>query len=349
MKIQQILLACCLLATAPNSKGQTLSVQPKKLDRLLDSLYAKHLFMGVLTLAQNGKVIYSHVNGFRQISKADSIPATATTGYRIGSISKAFTSAMVFQLIQEKRIHFSDKVEKWFPKIPNAGKITLANLLNHHGGLSDIKTISGIDYWIREPHTEAEVLHVIENSTIDFQPGSRAAYSNSGYILLSYILERVTKKTYSQLLKERITVPLNLKHTYYSPKRDTKSEESFCYNYDKGWQPVPETDWSIPQGAGAIISTSQDLALFASALFDGKLISPQSLKMMENITDGYGMDLVIMDCPKQPAYGHTGGMDTFLSTLTYVLADGLVLAYTSNGQVMPMDEMVKKIFKLCYR
>ncbi|WP_316834373.1 serine hydrolase domain-containing protein [Pedobacter nutrimenti] len=348
MKLKQIFLALCLVIAASNSNGQILNIQDKRLDSLLDSLYAKHQYMGALTLSQNGKVIYGHVNGFRQISKTDSIPATATTGYRVGSISKVFTSVMIFQLIQEKRLHLSDKLISWFPKVPNAGKITIANLLSHRGGLSDIKAIPGIDYWIREPHSEAEVLRVIETSAIDFQPGSRAVYSNSGYILLSYILERVAKKTYGQLLKERITEPVNLRHTYYSPKRGTKSEESFCYNYNKGWQPVPETDWSIPQGAGAIISTSQDLALFASALFNGKLVSLQSLQMMEKITDGYGMDLGIMDCPKQPAYGHTGGMDSFLSTLTYVPADGLVLAYTSNGQAMPMDELVKKIFALSY-
>ncbi|WEA04025.1 serine hydrolase [Mucilaginibacter sp. SJ] len=185
--------------------------------------------------------------------------------------------------------------------------MSIANLLNHRGGLSDIKNIPGFDYWIREPHNKEEVLRLIENSSIDFAPGSRSAYSNSGYILLSFILEKVTRKPYAQLLKERIASPLHLMHTYYATQRGTRPEESFCYRYDRGWKPVPETDWSIPQGAGAVISTSHDLALFADALFNGKLVGQRGLALMKHQTDGFGMDLVVMDCPKQPAYGHTEG------------------------------------------
>ncbi len=350
MKIKSLFSELVLIFAALYAKAQVLNIQPKRLDSLLDCLYTKHQYMGGLTLAQNGKIVYSHVNGFLQVSPVDSIPATVTTGYRIGSISKVFTSVMIFQLLQEKRIRFGDKLSRWFPRVPNAQKITIANLLNHRGGLSDIKAVPGIEYWIHEPHSEAEVLRVIETSAIDFPPGDRASYSNSGYILLSLILERATGKPYAQLLQERVTTPLHLGHTYYSTSRGTRPEESFCYNYQNGgWQPVTETDWSIPQGAGAIISTSGDLALFASALFSGKLVSPVSLQRMERITDGYGMDLVIMDCPKQPAFGHTGGMDSFLSTLTYVPADQLALTYTSNGQAMPMDELIKKVFAICYR
>ena len=126
MKAICLLLVLCLSV----AKAQTLNIQPKRLDSLLDSLYTRHQYMGALTLAQHGKIVYSHVNGYRQISAADSLPATLTTGYRIGSISKVFTSVLIFQLIETKRLHLTDQISRWFPKVPNADKITIANLLN---------------------------------------------------------------------------------------------------------------------------------------------------------------------------------------------------------------------------
>lgn len=118
MKPAYFLLALCITAAVSNSKAQTLHIQPKRLDSLPDSLYARHQYMGSLTLSQHGGIVYSHVNGFRQVSKTDSRPATLTTAYRIGSISKVFTSVMIFQLIGAKRLRLEDKIGRWFPKIP---------------------------------------------------------------------------------------------------------------------------------------------------------------------------------------------------------------------------------------
>jgi len=348
MKNHKIGLLIALLAFTSRLPAQSLKVDSHKLDSLLTELYNSRQDMGTLTLMQHGKVIYSKSTGFGLINGKDSVWANAQTGYRIGSISKLYTAVMIFQLIDENKLQLNTTLAQYFPQVPNATKITIGNLLNHHGGLSDLKSIPDFGHWITQAHTEDEIIKVIAQSHIDFEPGTQAAYSNSGFILLSYILEKITGKPYSELLHERVTGKLGIKNTYYAKVRNTRPNESYSFHYDYGWQPVPETDWSIPNGAGGIISTTDEMDEFITGLFAGKLISSKSLNQMKTITDDYGMDMVLMPGPKQPAYGHTGGMDGFFSTLMYVPTDGLALAYCTNGQVLKMDQVIAKILQLIY-
>jgi CubicO group peptidase (beta-lactamase class C family) len=300
-----------------------------KLDRYFDALEKNNKFMGSASLIQNGKTVYSRSVGFADIETAKK--ADENTKYRIGSISKTFTSAMVFKAIDDKKLQLTDKLEKYFPDIANAGKISIGDLLSHRSGIHNFTDDQDYRTWNTTPKSSAEMIEVIKKGGSDFEPGSKAAYSNSNYVLLSFILERIYKKTYAEILSDKIIKPAGLKNTYYGGKIDPAKNEATSYNWNGKWEKWTETDMSVPMGAGAVASTPADLSKFMEALFAGKIISAASLEQMKTIRDNYGMGLFKFPFNNKTSFGHTGGIDGFSSMLGYFPEDGLTMAITSNG------------------
>lgn len=319
-----------------------------KLDSLFDLLAAKNKAMGSLTLSKNGKIVYSRAIGYSLISEQASLPSTEITKYRIGSISKMFTATMIFQLVEEGKVKLSSTLDTYFPVIPNAKQITISNLLNHRSGLHNFTDAPDYLTWMTQPKTQAEMLAIIAKNKVDFQPNEKAAYSNSNYVLLGYIIEKVSKKSYADNLSKRITSKIGLAHTHIGSKANANNNECFSYTFSSNWKQEPETDMSIPGGAGALVSTPTDLTKFIEALFSFKLISSNSLLQMKTITDGYGMGMFQVPFYNRKAYGHTGGIDGFASTLTYFPEDSLAVAYCTNGQVYSMNDLLIGVLSIYF-
>jgi CubicO group peptidase (beta-lactamase class C family) len=174
----------------------------------------------------------------------------------------------------------------------------------------------------------------------DFEPDTKAEYSNTNFVLLGYIIEKLTGKTYGEELKKRVTSKIGLTQTYYGTKTNSTKNEAYSYNYQGQWTQMPETDMSIPGGAGAVVSTPADLVKFINALFEGKLISPTSLEMMKTMRDNYGMAMFAMPFYDKKGYGHSGGIDVFLSLLFYLPQEKIAIAYTSNGTRYSYNDVV---------
>jgi D-alanyl-D-alanine carboxypeptidase len=150
-------------------------------------------------------------------------------------------------------------------------------------------------------------------------------------VLLGYIIERLTGKTYAEELNKRITSKIGLADTYYGTKTNPAKNEAYPYNYAGQWTPAIETDMSIPGGGGSIISTPTDLIKFIDALFAGKLVSPASLQLMKTIRDSYGMGMANMSFYDKKGYGHAGSIDGFNNGLSYFPQEKMAIAYTCNG------------------
>lgn len=333
-----------LFCLALFSTGYTQSIDKAKLDLLFDRLLEKNKGMGSITIAKDGKALYTRSFGYGQITETMKKPLTEDTKYRIASITKTYTAVMIFQLVEEGKLKLSDHLDTFFPQIPNADKITITHILAHRSGIPDLSVDKG---WGSQPRTHEEVIAAIAKGKPIFEPDSQHLYSNTGYVLLGYILEKVDGKPYQEVLKQRITAKIGLKNTYMGVgNTNVEDNESLSYQYLGSWKEAPEMDLSIPAGAGAIISTPTDMCKFIQALFDGKLISKNSLDQMKTMRDGEGMGMGPFYFAGHILYGHTGGSNVSGSWLAYEPTEKLAMAYTTNAKIYPVKDIIAGVFDI---
>jgi CubicO group peptidase (beta-lactamase class C family) len=306
-------------------------VNTAKLDSLFNLLEANHKTIGSIAISKNGKIIYTKSIG--QIDEAGKMMANAETKYHIGSITKMFTASIVFNLIEEGKLSLETKLDKYFPQIPNAKNISIGNMIGHRSGIFNITNDSSYLTWCMNPITQKEMVERIAKLPSEFEANSKTEYSNSNYILLTYIIEKISKKPFADVLKMRIINKINLKNTYFGDKINNANNEaySFSFNGDAWKKFETETDMSVPLGAGAIYSTPTDLTIFIEALFAEKIVSEKSLAQMQTIADGMGMGITRMPFYKKLSYGHTGGIDGFNSVVGYFKDDSLSFSCCNNG------------------
>lgn len=312
-----------------NLTGFSQTFDKEKLDNYFQALEKSEKFMGSVAISENGKIIYTNSIGFSDIDTKTK--PKENTKYRIGSISKTFTSVLIFKAIEQKKISLETTLDKYYSTIKNANKISISNLLNHRSGIHNFTNDEEYLKWNTQKKTEKEMLQIIEKGGSDFEPDSKAEYSNSNFVLLSYILQKAYKKPYSELLTEKITKPIGLKNTFFGDKITLQNNESNSHKFLTKWEKETETDMTIPMGAGAIVSTPSDLTKFAEALFNGKIITPKSVELMKTLKENYGMGLFQMPFGDKKSFGHTGGIDGFSSVFGYFPNEKVSFALTSNG------------------
>ncbi len=300
-----------------------------KLDDYFDALESNNKFMGSVAVSQNGEIIYSRSLGYSDFE--NKLKANNNTRYGIGSISKTFTTVLVLKGVEEKKIDLNQTIDKYFPTIENSNNITISDLLYNRSGIHDFT--EDIDYltWYTQPKTEQEMVTIIANRGSDFVPDSKSQYSNPNFILLSYILEKSYQKSYGELLEEHITIPIGLKNTSFGETVNNPNKKSKSYRFLETWNLAPETDSSIPMGAGGIVSTPTDLIKFSNALFSGQLLDSVSLNKMMTMKDNFGMGLFQFPFNQTVGYGHSGGIDGFTSIFSHFSDGNISYALMSNG------------------
>jgi CubicO group peptidase (beta-lactamase class C family) len=349
MKIKSLFATLLTLALFTAGYAQTLD--KAKLDQFFDRLAEKNKAMGSLTIAKDGAVLYTRAIGYSQINGTEKKPLTAANRFRIGSITKMFTATMILQLVEEGKLKLTDTLDKFFPQVPNAKKITIVQILAHRSGIPNVRRDRDSQRNVSTiPITKDEMLALIVKGKPDFEPDAKHSYSNSGYFLLGLILEKLTGKPYGEALEERITSKIGLKDTYTATGNiDVNKNESLTYfNLGGDWKQVPETHPSILFGAGSIISTPNDLAKFIQALFDGKIVSKESLDQMKTIRDGDGLGMEPFAFAGKTFYGHTGGGDNYGAWLAYLPEEKLAVAYTTNAKVYPVVNIVRGVVDIYY-
>lgn len=340
-------LVLCLLAGGV-ANAQLSTGEKTKLDSFFNVLDQNNKFMGSVAMSQDGKVIYEKSVGFADVARADK--AHAYTKYRIGSISKTFTAVLVMKAVEEKKLGLRNALSIYFPEIQNAQRINISDLLYHRSGIGNFTDSPDYMQWHGQAQTQKQLLQHIVAAGSEFEPDSKASYSNSNYVLLSIILERIYEKPFAKLLEEKIVRPLGLQNTYFGGKIDHSKNEAYSYSWEGGkWALEAETDMSVPLGAGAVVSTPTDLTKFATALFEGKLLSKASLEQMETTKEQYGMGLFKVPYYEKWGYGHTGGIDGFSSMLTYMPQEKLACALVSNGSDYSNNDIVLAMLSSFYQ
>lgn len=331
------------VATPAQASALLSPQQLRQLDRYFDALEKHQQFMGSVAMSQNGQTIFKRSLGVASVNPQH--PIKAETQLRIGSISKVFTAVLTFKAIEAGLFSLETPLHEDFPEIASK-KITVSDLLNHRSGLHSFTNDDAYATYMTQPQTREQMRRLALGSKLDFEPGTKASYSNSNYVLLTLLLEKRTQKTFKALLEEQIVTPLKLGHTALgSPAQPPQSAYSFDWA-GQGWKQETETDMSIPLGAGALVSTPSDLNLFFRALLEGQVVSESSLKKMVDLQDGYGRGLFPLPFNKAIGWGHTGGIDGFSSIAAYYPHNKLALSVVSNGHRIPLKDIALALLQI---
>jgi D-alanyl-D-alanine carboxypeptidase len=316
------------------------------LDSLFQILDENNRFMGTLSISESGKIIYSKSIGKDDVASGKL--SNNLTKYRIGSISKMFTACIIFKAIEEEKINLNQTIHRYFPKIENAKKITIANLLNHRSGIHNFTSDTSYLSYYTTLKSNDEMLKIIEALDSDFKPNSKFEYSNSNYVLLTFILEEIYGKSYEDLLSEKIIQPLGMKNTYFGEKLELAKNECASYRFSGKWELEKETHSSISLGAGGIVSTTEDLLIFITNLFEGKIINTASLVQMMKLEDGFGMGIFSVPFNEEIGFGHNGAIDGFSSFLYTFPEAKTSIALTSNGSRININDIAIAAMSACY-
>ena len=267
-----------------------------KIQEVLALAHKYRQFNGTALVAENGKVIYKGAFGPANIEW--NIPNTPDTKFRLGSITKQFTATVILQLVEQGKIKLDAKLTDYLPEYrkDTGDKVTIHHLLTHTSGIPSYTSQSGFfENVSRNPYKVDEFVKKYASGDLEFEPGSKYTYNNSGYFLLGAIIERVTGKPYEQVLKANIFDPVGMTNTGYDhhdtliPKRASGYRKT-----PDGYTNAPYLDMSIPYAAGSLYSTVEDLLVWDQALYTDKLLSAQSKALMyKPFLDEYGYGWVI--------------------------------------------------------
>lgn len=343
--LKKILLLFIIAITSASNAQQT---KFQKIDSLLTFLNINNKFMGELSIIEKGKMVFSKAYGFADVESGKKLDVN--TKLKIGSITKTFTATMIMQLVDEKKLTLETKLSKFYPKIPNADKITIHHLLHHRTGIPDfLNDDPTVGEFIYVENKKEDLVKRMENYTSAFEPNSQHKYSNSNYNLLGYIIEDITKKSFSENLNTRIVKKIGLKNTLFPTKIDVSKNEGYSYFFDgKNWAKVPEWHSSLSFAAGAMASTTADLNLFLEALLEGKLTSKSSLEQMKSMEDYYGKGLIIAPFEDRKFYGHTGGIENFRAAAGYNPEDKTGFSIIVNGDNYSRNDIMIGVLSLFY-
>lgn len=319
-------------------------INTAKLDDFLDYMTQNKQSIGNISIFQKGKEVYKRDFGQDHLPN---VKWNAETVYQIGSISKLFTAVMLMQQVEKSKLSIADKLSKYYPELPNADKITIETMMNHTSGLGDYV---GEHYqWLfKKPVGDKAILDTIKAQGVEFQPGEKTRYSNSGYYLLSRILEKVAKKPYNALLKENITDKIGLKNTFSildKPKNVFKSYE----NKKRIWQEKEDFDFRNCVGVGDLVSTPNDLNLFINALFNNKLVAKETLdRMMPKPGKPFGLGLMAVPFYNQVSFGHGGDTAGSHSITSYSKKEDYSISVVINGEEYPHNNFNIGILNIIY-
>ena len=329
----------------------TLTVLAQDFDRVVQTCAKDHSFMGTVLVARGDKVLFTKGYGFANLEWR--IPNDPATKFRIGSITKQFTSAAILLLEERGKLAIDDPVKKYLPDAPAAwNAITLRHLLTHTSGIPDF--INGPGFTALQPFvaTPEELVARFRGQSLEFEPGSRFNYSNSGYILLSYLIEKISGERYDRFLRENLFAPLGMNDSGYDSNSVIIPHRAAGYVYGaSGFANAAFIHMSNLQGAGGLYSTAEDLLRWTQGLFGGKVLKPESVaKMTTPFRDNYAFGLSVESSEKRKAIRHSGGIDGFDTELDYYPGDRVTIAVLSNVEADGPDaeELANELGGLVY-
>jgi CubicO group peptidase (beta-lactamase class C family) len=317
-----------------------------ELDKYLETAAETGKFSGSILIASKGKVLVS--KGYGLANRELNVPNTPRMKFRIGSLTKQFT-AMAIMILQERgKLSVQDSVCKYTPDCPRDwAEITVHHLLTHTSGIQELLSFPDFQQTMALPSPVAETVERFKNKPLDFKPGTKFKYSNSGYVLLGYIIERASGQSYEAYLKENIFEPLKMPNTG-GDHNDLiiKNRAAGYTKRDGSIINAPYIDMSIPTGGGSLYSTVEDLFLWDQALYTEKLVTKKSLAAMftpymtADWGDGVAYGWFIGKNKSNHKYmGFLGGINGFAAQIMRYPNEKLLVVVLSNFSFAPVSDI----------
>jgi CubicO group peptidase (beta-lactamase class C family) len=288
--------------------------------------------MGAVLLARDGRVLLS--KGYGKASLEWQIPNAPNTRFRLGSVTKQFTAASILLLAERGKLKIEDPIAKYMPDAPRAWRpITFFNLLTHTSGIPELTQFPGFEATEPFATTPQQLVARFRDKPLDFPPGTDFKYSNSGYILLGSLIEKITGLPYRQFVQDNIFTPLGMKDSGYD------SNQEIIERHAEGYTPGPGgpivagyVDMTIPFAAGGLYSTTGDLLRWEEGLYGGKLLSAASLaRMTTPFKRDYAFGLAVdPDMNSNNVIWHGGAIEGFNVYVVYVPVEKLAVIVLAN-------------------
>jgi CubicO group peptidase (beta-lactamase class C family) len=308
-----------------------------KADALIARSYPADGPGAAVIVTERGKTVYARGQGMADIAAGK--PITPATVFRLGSITKQFSAAVLMQLVQEGKVALDDPLSKYLPDYPQGQGITIRQLLNHSSG---VQSYTGIAGWMVEKNTSRalttdELIAEFKDLPPPSKPGERWDYNNSGYVLVGAVIEKVTGKPWHQAVEERIAAPLNLSTIRFGETRLAGMAQGYTGG-ESGPKLAQKIHMNVPHAAGGLIGTVGDLAAWAHALHHGKVVNASSYAAMTTPTktsDGketpYGFGLGMDEVRGRKLIGHNGGIFGFSTESMYFPEQDMFVAVFANS------------------
>jgi CubicO group peptidase (beta-lactamase class C family) len=336
-----ITLAICILSIWQSAESKS----PTDLEARIDGLFA-NIVGGrspgfAVLVSENGRVIVQKGYGFADVDTRRRI--SPETKFRIGSITKQFTSVAILKLQEQGRLSLDDHLSKFIPDYPRGEEVSLYHLLTHTSGLRDYTTKTDFLENVTRPTTTQALIESFKQDGYDSAPGDRYRYNNSGYVLLGYVIERASGMTYGAYLRRTFFDTLEMRNTgVYRSGHELRNEARGYAN--EGGSVVPAADWDTSQlgAAGSLYSTVSDLNRWSDALFNGEVLSAASLEQALTIgvlrgddpryplETGYGLGFEIADLNGLRQVGHGGELVGFGGYLLHVPEGSITVVVLHN-------------------
>jgi CubicO group peptidase (beta-lactamase class C family) len=315
-----------------------------RMDQIVQSYLTGNRFMGSVLVARGGDIVLN--KGYGSADLEWKIPNSPESKFRLGSITKQFTAASILLLEERGKLKVDDPIKKYMPDAPAAwDKITFFHLLTHTSGIPNFTGFP--EYPSVEPFakTPAELVALFRDKPLEFEPGSKWNYSNSGYVLLGYLLEKISGESYAKFVQDNIFTPLGMKDSGYDSNSGIILHRASGYTLGKeGLENAGYINMTIPFSAGALYSTTGDLLRWEQGLFGGKLLSAESLKKMTTpFKSDYAFGLFVRTTNGRKVISHDGGIEGFNTSMAYYPEDKLAVVVLGNVNGAAPGDIASKL------
>lgn len=315
-----------------------------RMDQVVQSYFSSKQFMGSVLVARGSDVLFS--KGYGSANLEWDIPNASTTKFRLGSITKQFTAASILLLEEGGKLKVEDPVKKYLPDAPAAwNAITIFHLLTHSSGIPNFTSFPEYAKLEPFPLTPEKIVAVFRDRPLEFAPGEKMNYSNSGYIVLGYLIEKVSGESYSRFVQDNIFTPLNMKDSGYDSNSALIAHRAAGYTSGPGgFVNSGFVHMTIPFAAGALYSTTEDMLRWEQGLFGGKLLSAASLqKMTTPFKSNHAFGVMVETANGRKMISHGGGIEGFNTFLAYFPDDRLTIVSLGNVNGSAPQDVATKL------